>query len=349
MSFEWSFSGERSFNRCQRQFFIREFVASHGHKDPVRREYFVLKQLKTLDEWHGLLVHRGIEKMVVPLLSQNARPDWDRAIDETVKMAERQREFSRAKRYRDAALSKTKAGDEYCALLCHDDDRDLTPEEWDATTGVVELAFRNLAGLDALWGAIEGKSKYLPEVNMHLYYDGAHIVVKPDLVCFRSITKPTIVDWKVSDAMGGSDARTQMGVYAWAMSRTSQWSGTKIEDVELLEVQLLKPAVFSHKCDEDTLIEIEDRVYRSIDEIRALCGDGNYKTLDEADFELARNANTCALCPFRKQCAASLVKPAVQSEPVLELKLKRNPAPVKPAVQKTLFDLDEADDALTTM
>lgn len=69
MSFEWSFSGERSFNRCQRQFFIREFVVSHSAKDPVRREYFVLKQLTSLDQWHGLLLHRGIEKMVVSALS----------------------------------------------------------------------------------------------------------------------------------------------------------------------------------------------------------------------------------------------------------------------------------------
>ncbi len=156
MSFEWSFSGERSFNRCQRQFFIREFVASHSAKDPMRRECFVLKQLKTLDQWHGLLVHRGIEKLVVPHLAANARPDWNQVIDETIKMAERQREFSRTRRYRDANLSKTKAGDDYGALLCHEDNRDLTPEEWDATVGVIELAFRNLAHLDAVWEAIEG-------------------------------------------------------------------------------------------------------------------------------------------------------------------------------------------------
>lgn len=93
MSFEWSFSGERSFNRCQRQFFFREFVAHHSAKDPVRRECFVLKQLKTIDQWQGLLVHKAIETMVVPLLPSNTRPDWDRVIAGTVKMAGRQREF----------------------------------------------------------------------------------------------------------------------------------------------------------------------------------------------------------------------------------------------------------------
>jgi hypothetical protein len=311
VSFDWSFSGERSFNRCQRQFFLREFVAHHSARDPVRRECFVLKQLKTLDQWHGLLVHRGIEKMVVPLLASKGRPDWDRVGAETVEMAARQRAFTRAQRYRDGTVSKTKAGDDYCALLCSEDGRDLTPEEWDTTVGVIDLAFRNLAGLDQIWAAIRGRGKCFSELHMHLYYDDAHIVVQPDLVCFRAAGKPTIVDWKVSEALGGGDARTQMGVYAWAMKQTGQWGVQDLEDVDLIEVQLLKPAVFSHRCDEDLAVEIENRIYRSIDQIRAICGDGNFKTLDRDDFELARNANTCALCPLRKVCTESLAAPPV--------------------------------------
>src|SRR5205823_5548632 len=112
---------------------------------------FVLKQLKTLDQWHGDLVHLGIEKLVVPALRSHTRPDWDRVIAETVAIAERQRAFTRTRRYRDATLPKTKAGHDYCALSLSEENRDLTPEEWDTTVGVVELAFRNLAGLDALW------------------------------------------------------------------------------------------------------------------------------------------------------------------------------------------------------
>ena len=293
------------------QYWFREIAAWHNGKDPLRRDSFVLKQLKTLDQWHGLLVHRGIEKLVVPLLSQHARPSWDDVIEETVRMAARQREFSRARRYRDADVSKTKAGDEYCALLCHEDGRDLSPEEWDTAVGVVERSFRNLADLDPLWESIEGRGKYWSELPIHLYYDGAHITVQMDLLCFRGFGKPIIVDWKVSEAMGGSDARTQMGVYAWAMTRSSKWKVEKMEDVQLLEVQLLTPAVFKHGCDEEVAVELEDRIFRSIDEIRSLCGDGNYKTLDRADFALARNPNTCSYCPFRKLCAGSLAKPRV--------------------------------------
>lgn len=309
MSFDWSFSAERCFRRCQRQYYYREVAAWHTGKDPLRRESFVLKQLKTLDQWHGLLVHRAIENWVVPALPGSTRPDWDRVIDDTIRMAARQRAFSLGRRYREAGLSKTKAGDDYCALLCHEAGADLTAEEWDETTGVLERALRNLAGLDELWEAIGGRGKYFSELPVHLHYDGVHIVVQMDLVCFRGYGKPTIVDWKVSEAMGGGDARTQMGVYAWAMTRSPKWNVTGMEDVELLEVQLLTPAVFPHRCDEEVAVELEDRIFRSIDEVRALCGDGNYKTLDPADFALARNANTCTYCPFRKLCVGSLRRP----------------------------------------
>lgn len=309
MSFDWSFSAERCFKRCQRQYYFRDVVAWHSGKDMLRRETFILKQLKTLDQWQGLLVHRGIEKMVVPALVQSERPAWDRVISETVTMAEQQRAFSLARRYRDLEMSKTKAGDEYGALLCHEEGRDLTAEEWDATVGTVERAFRNLAGLEELWERIGRKGKYFAEQPIHLHYDGVHIIVQLDLLCFRGFGKPIIVDWKVSDAKGGSDARSQMGVYAWAMTRSPTWNVQSMEDVELVEVQLLTPAVFVHRCDEEVAIELENRIYRSIDEIRSLCGDGNYKTLDAEDFALARNPNTCFFCPFRKQCVGALVKP----------------------------------------
>jgi hypothetical protein len=160
-----------------------------------------------------------------------------------------------------------------------------------------------------LWQAIEGRGRYWAELPIHLHYGGAHITVQMDLLCFRGFGKPIIVDWKVSEAMGGGDARTQMVVYAWAMTRSPKWKVETMDDVELLEVQLLTPAVFTHRCDEEVAVELENRIFRSIDEMRSLCGDGSYQTLDRADFALARNPNTCSFCPFRKLCAGSLAQP----------------------------------------
>jgi hypothetical protein len=59
MSFRWSFSTDKLFRRCQRQFFFREIAAHHSQKEPWRREAFVLRQLKTLELWRGSVIHEG--------------------------------------------------------------------------------------------------------------------------------------------------------------------------------------------------------------------------------------------------------------------------------------------------
>jgi hypothetical protein len=309
MSLDWSFFLDRCFRRCQREFFFRELAAWHNAKDPLRRESFLLKQLKTVELWQGLLVHRGIEIYVVPSLLAGSAVDWDRTITGTIEMARRQLEFSRARRYREEKMLKTKAGDDYCALLCHEQGADLSQEAWDEISGTIERAFRNLSQLDELWKTIGAKDRYWSELPIHLKYDGANIVVRLDLLCFY-FGKPTIVDWKVSESKGGSDARLQLGLYAWALCKHPSWRVNRIEDVQLLEVQLLTPAVVRHQFDDALAVELENRIFRSLDEIRALCGDGEYEAQDVTDFALARNANSCAYCPFQRPCIASLATPA---------------------------------------
>jgi hypothetical protein len=103
-SFKWSFSADRCLRRCQRQFFLQHVAAWHNTRDPVRREAFLLKEVKTLELWQGSLVHRGIELYVVPQLQQNTRVDWKQVMQQTIAMAGRQFVFSAAQRYREAGF-----------------------------------------------------------------------------------------------------------------------------------------------------------------------------------------------------------------------------------------------------
>jgi hypothetical protein len=41
-------------------------MASHNAKDPMRREMFILKQLKHLPVWRGILVHESLSNYFVP-------------------------------------------------------------------------------------------------------------------------------------------------------------------------------------------------------------------------------------------------------------------------------------------
>jgi hypothetical protein len=98
MALGWSFSADRCFRRCQRQYYYREIAAWHNSRDTLRREAFVLKQLKTLELWRGLLVHEGIERHVVPRIQAGQVVDWDSAIAETIATAKQQFAFSGAQR-----------------------------------------------------------------------------------------------------------------------------------------------------------------------------------------------------------------------------------------------------------
>jgi hypothetical protein len=223
--------GSRWFNRdklsclrrCQRQFFLQHVVAWHNTRDPVRREAFLLKQVKTLELWQGSLVHRGIELYVVPQLQQNTGVDWNQVVQQTITMARRQFVFSAERRYREAGMSKTRAGDDYCALRGHETEEGVSTADFDAVVQVVRRSLTNLSEMTELWTEMRGRGKYWAELGVRVNYDAAHIEAHIDLLFFRGYGKPTIIDWKISESIGGGDADLQTALYAWALCQHPKW------------------------------------------------------------------------------------------------------------------------------
>ena len=120
MALEWSFSTDRRIRRCQRQFFFGSVAAWHNAKDPLRRESFLLSQVKGMDAWRGNLVHEAIRSFVVPSLEARQAVPWERVIEEVRKLGARQFAFSEKRRFRETGMSKSKAKEEYCALFGHE-------------------------------------------------------------------------------------------------------------------------------------------------------------------------------------------------------------------------------------
>lgn len=325
MSLKWSFSTDRCFRRCQRQFFFRDLAASHSAKDPLRHEAYVRKQLKGVEQWQGLLVHGGIERFVLPCWEKGATIDWAAAVDGTLRLCRLQCEFSKLRKYRDQGVSKGAHGDAYCALQVHDEGGDLAPDELARVERTIHLAFENLSKMSELLDHLARRRRYWSDKDwqrggIQIAYAGVRIEIRPDLLFFRSFGQPTIVDWKVSESMGGSDALLQTALYAWALCRHAQWKVPRPEDVELIEVQLLEPAVIRYRADEALFEQLEDRVYRSVDEIRALAGDGRYAGQRLREFAYANNPNSCSFCTFRSLCREACdEQPAF--EPVRDLQL----------------------------
>lgn len=299
---KWSFSADRCFRRCQRQYFLGQVAAYHSAKDEIRREAFLCKQVKTLELWRGSLVHTGLEKFVAPSWQAQRPVDWDAAIAATKQLARRQFEFSAARRYRENGMTKSKAEDDYCALVGHESEDGISEHDFEGVLGTIEKSFRNLSAMTGLLDEIRQAGQIWCELPLYIQYDAARLEVHLDLMFFRGFGKPTIVDWKVSESMGGSDADLQTGLYAWAMCRHPKWRVSEAADCELIEVQLLSNDLVRHRVDEEVFDRIENRIYRSVEAIRALRQGRKFDIADIEDYEFATNPNNCTFCSLRTLC-----------------------------------------------
>lgn len=338
MSFQWSFSTDKLFRRCQRQFFFREIAAHHAPREAWRREAFVLKQLKTLELWRGTLIHEGIQHYVVPALKRGDALDWNQLTEQTVQRARAQLAFSEQKRYREPGIAKGKYED-FCALIPHETGSGVSKHEFDGVCEEIRTAFQRLAALPELWEGLLGRKDCEAEKAIWVDFDEVKIKVQLDLVFERSLGHPTIIDWKSYEIGGDTDARLQTVLYGWALWRSGLFQDVhKPENIELLECQVQDGVVIKHECSLEVFDELEDYLYRSLHRIFSLC---RSKKLTEAhlqDFAFTDNPNNCEYCAFRQLCIERASRPAevvvaVMSQPA------RSPArkASRPSLQQSFF------------
>lgn len=334
-SIKWSFSADKCFRRCQRQYLLQYLAAWHSTKDPLRKGAFLLKQVKNAELWHGNLVHRGLELHLVPQLKSNSFIDWQAAIDSTIEMANRQFAFSAARRFREPGMSKSKAGDDYCALSVHESDGSDDASVLSNAREVVERSLTNLSEMEDLLSELQGRSNYWAELAVRVSYDAAAIEAHIDLLFFREFGKPTIVDWKISESQGGGDVDLQTALYAWALCQHPGWRVERAEDCELLEVQLLRKTFIRHRADQDTFDRLENRIYLGLDRILALT-QGEKFTVDMVErFDFAQNPNSCSFCSMRPLCRSLVEEPHLVTDSHIAPKAKRTGA--YESVQSQLF------------
>jgi hypothetical protein len=330
---KWSFSTDRCFRRCQRQYFLQHVAAWHSTRDTLRKRAFLAKQVKTLELWLGSLVHRGIELYVVPAWQERRVISWEEVVAATSAMAKRQLAFSAAGKYRETGMSKSKAEDDYCALAGHETSAGVTEAEFQSVLLNIERSFANLATMSDLLDEIVKAGKLWPELTLYLNYDIARIEVRMDLLYFRGYGKPTIVDWKVSESLGGSDADLQTALYAWALCRHPTWRVTEAAECELIEVQLLNNTMIRHRAAEEVFERLENRIYRSADMIYSLQRGQKYDLSDLSNYEFAANPNSCSFCTQRSLCQELAADDSLADGAVVEpirRKKERNNEPAYP-------------------
>jgi hypothetical protein len=315
MSFQWSFSTDKLFRRCQRQLFFREIAAHPNAKDDWRREAFILKQLKTLELWRGTLIHEGVEKFLVPALRAGNAPPWTSVIQQTLQRAKDQLEFSAQKRYREPGITKGQ-NDDFCALVPHESGAGVSAEEFDQICKGIRTAFGRLAGLTSLWQRFKEGTYWEAEVPIWLKLPDVSIKVQIDLLLERSAHQFTIIDWKSYELGGDTDARLQTALYGWALLRSTEHKVSRPEDIELLECQVQEGVIIEHAFSPEVVDELDDYIYRSVQSIFSLCQSKKLAEVQLQDFAFTDNPNNCEYCTFRQLCIEMASEPLPIEHPL---------------------------------
>ena len=98
----WSFSTNRLFKQCQRQWFYKsKFASALAKKDPERREAYLLSKLGSVQTWRGKLVDKIIEDTLVPVFRMRRVPKLGSVLDDAMTRFDRQLRFGMAHHLRD--------------------------------------------------------------------------------------------------------------------------------------------------------------------------------------------------------------------------------------------------------
>ena len=294
---KWSISSHNTFRRCQRQYFFQNIMASHNARDPLRWEAHILRQLKSLSTWRGSVVHDSLSNFFVPSLQSSGVIDEKELVGKTLQIADQQYAFSMEKRYR-SNVPKSKLGLEFCALFEHEYGKKIESQDLYSTRAEMAQCLKNLYENKDFINLIRYGTWYGNELNLPFKIGEDSISAKLDVVFFTKDNKVKIIDWKIGNS-ATSDYSSQLMVYALAVA--SKWKKNP-DEIEVYEANLLKGQIVRYPVTDKKLQIMEDFIFKSLSEIKALTMDNGYAIQNFEEFDIARRSTTCAFCKFRKLC-----------------------------------------------
>jgi CRISPR/Cas system-associated exonuclease Cas4 (RecB family) len=301
----WSVSEAKTFRRCPRQWYFKHRLASpKATKQADKRTAYLLGSLQSVAAWRGQVVDVVVEHVIVPALVAKRLIPLRELLVEARSIFDRQLAFARASRAHEPGMTKTKAGNDFAALLVVEEKGDIADADVTDAWADVDQALRNLHSRETLWAKLLTARRLLPQYTIWHQLCGHQIRAIPDLIAFFHKDAPLILDWKVHYA-GIRDSAFQLETYALALVRSDsvdrgcQWKET---DIRLAEVQLLTGQVRHYRLSEEKISAVENEILASISEIE-LCINGKERDdLQPLDLPATRYAENCAACGFKKLC-----------------------------------------------
>lgn len=306
----WSVSKGRVFNQCQRKWLYYEKVASATSNDPLRKEVYQLKQLQSVSAWRGSLVDTVIESTFVPKLRNNQVPERDEVFSFADDLIKKQLKFGCAEKHKEEGVTKSRAGSNYCAFYDIEYNDGLQENALQEAKQEIKSALSNLLDSDLINNIAKENEYVISQRSLRFNVEGIPVTSTPDMVVFFDKRDPMIIDWKVH-SFGNSDAWLQLGIYSLAISRTNphkdfpdsfKESKRNPEKITLLEYQLLKNVQRKYTVNSDDILDIEDFIFKSANEMNNLLNGFQIGDIDFSLFKTAYRPSTCSRCQFKKFC-----------------------------------------------
>jgi hypothetical protein len=309
---KWSFSASKAFASCPRKWFFSEVMARPRTKDPLAREAYLLKQLQSIYAWRGNLVDKVISDFVKERLLKNEIPSLEETIGHAMSLADRQITFGKEKGHKTPGMTKSLAGDKYCAFYEIEYDGAIADHKLETARGEISAALSSLLGSDLIKYIANENEYIVTQRQLRFDFAGVHISCTPDFIAFFKDDPPMVIDWKVH-SFANTDYRTQLGIYGIALSRIDKPHSDfparfrcEPEEMRLTEYQLLKNDQRRYSLGTDSVLDIEDYMYHSITQMQREIDQRPIGTLSYTHFRTANFADTCSRCKFKRLCVRSL-------------------------------------------
>jgi hypothetical protein len=304
----WSFSNARLFDQCQRAWAYKNHLANaNATKNPQQREAYILSKLQTIWGWRGKIVDHVISSRVIPAIEKQWVLSPRKILEYARLVYDKQREFALLNRIREDGMSQTKAGDAFAALYAVEYGSGISPEELDHAWEEIERALQNFLAMRELLDELRRAEKLISQRSLTFSIFDAKARAVPDLIAFFRDASPLIVDWKVH-GFGSRDSRSQLAVYALALSRSPAHQDfpsraiPEPEEIRLIEAQLLTNTLRPYKLTAGDVESIESRIVASFVEMKLSEGDRTKAPVDPFDYPVTDYPETCESCRFRKMC-----------------------------------------------
>ncbi len=306
----WSFSSDKMFRRCQRQWFYKTTYGNgNAKKVRARREAYLLSKLQTIGALRGNVVDDALSNRLVRSLNRGVIPECETVVSHALELFEQKMAVVREHPLESYIESGAKLPENFAVLFDREYGSGLQEEQIEVARSEIRNAIENLYELDQLLEYLSSAQYLVEQRPLTFYLADMTFRAIPDVIAFFDDEPPIVLDWKVH-FFGNADAAKQLACYSLALSEVAphrdfpaSMEGYPIQDTRLWEAQLLTPELRKHEYDSDEYASLEEEMVTRAEEMNmSLCGKAKASDFAPQDFLPAYEPRQCERCPFKRLC-----------------------------------------------